>query len=651
MPTATTLIPRSVLFGNPERTSPRLSPDGLRLSYLAPDKGALNVWVKTIGKDDDRVVTQDRATGIRMYFWAEDNETILYLQDADGDENWHVFAVNPKTNETRNLTPFEGARVADVITDRNYPNEILVGLNKRDPKAFDLHRIHLETGEESLEAENPGTYVGWLTDHDFQVRGATAATPDGGFELLVAKTPGDDFEPFLVWGAEDNGSALGFAPDGESLYIEDSLSSDTTELYQIDLATKTKIVLANSDRVDVGPVITHPTEHHVQAVGFALHKLEWTILDDTIRDDFKALAKVYDGEISIVSRDKSDTTWLVAYASDTQPARYYAWDRTTQQAEFLFSARPELEQYTLAPMKPVTVSARDGLNLVSYLTTPADPTGPLPLVLNVHGGPWARDEWGYDPEAQWFASRGYAVLQVNFRGSTGFGKAFLNAGNREWGAKMHDDLLDAVEWAIANGIAERDKIAIYGGSYGGYAALAGAAFTPDVFCCAVDIVGPSNICTLIESIPAYWAPLMHQFRVRVGDIETERDFLESRSPLFKADQIQIPMLIAQGANDPRVKQAEAEQIVESLKSKGKESRLPTLRRRRSRLRPPRKPHGLLRRSRTIPIPPSGRHRRTRHHRRSNADKEPQAVALAPISANCQEQQQLPRQGTHPDGAT
>lgn len=249
--------------------------------------------------------------------------------------------------------------------------------------------------------------------------------------MLVAKTPGDEFEPFLAWGAEDNGGALGFAPDGESLYIEDSLSSDTTELYQIDLASKTKTVLASSDRVDVGPVITHPTDHHVQAVGFALHKLKWTILDDNIRGDFEALAKVYGGEISIVSRDKSDTKWLVAYASDTQPARYYAWDRTAQKAEFLFSARPELEQYTLAPMKPVTVPARDGLKLVSYLTTPADAPGPLPLVLNVHGGPWARDEWGYDPEAQWFASRGYAVLQVNFRGSTGFGKAFLNAGNRE----------------------------------------------------------------------------------------------------------------------------------------------------------------------------------------------------------------------------
>jgi len=460
--------------------------------------------------------------------------------------------------------------VGDLITDRNHPDEIIVGLNKRDPQVFDLHRIRLSTGEETLEAENPGIYVSWLTDNDFRVRGAMAANADGGFDLLVAKTPGADFEPFLSWGSEDSGGPHGFAPDGKSLYIEDSLASDTTELYQIDLNTGKKTTIANNAQVDVGPVITHPDLHHIQAVGFALHKLEWTIFDDTIRADFAALEAIEDGELSIVSRDKGDNTWLVAFASDTQPARYYAWDRKAQKAEFLFSARPELEQYQLAPMKPFTVPARDGLQLVSYLTSPADAKGPLPLVLNVHGGPWARDEWGYDPEAQWFASRGYAVLQVNFRGSTGFGKKFLNAGNREWGAKMHDDLLDAIEWAVKEGIADRAKIAIYGGSYGGYAALVGAAFTPDVFCCAVDIVGPSNICTLIESIPAYWAPLMHQFRVKVGDIETERDFLESRSPLFKADEIRIPMLIAQGANDPRVKQAEAEQIVKALRSKGKE---------------------------------------------------------------------------------
>ncbi len=564
------LIPRSVLFGNPLRSSPRLSPDGRRLAYLAPDADVLNVFVRTVGAEDDRVVTHDRTTGIRTFFWAENNDTILYAQDNDGDENYHLFAVDPETASARDLTPFEGARIADVLTDRRHPDEVLVGMNQRDPQVFDLHRIDLRSGEATLEAENPGAFVGWLTDHEFRVRGATMAMPDGGFQLLVSQEPGDEYEPFLTWGPEDNGGALGFTPDGSGLYIEDSLETDTTQLYSIDLASGSKTVLARDDRVDVGPVIVHPDKHHVQAVGFALHRLEWTVLDEAIRPDLDALAKVEDGEISVVSRDKSDRHWLVAYSSDRSPAHYYAWDRDQQSATFLFSSRPDLEQYDLAPMKPVTIRSRDGLDLAAYLTTPPHAEGRLPLVLNVHGGPWARDEWGYDPEAQWLANRGYATLQVNFRGSTGFGKAFLNAGNREWGAKMHNDLIDAVRWAVAEGVADEDKLAIYGGSYGGYAALAGAAFTPDVFRCAVDIVGPSNICTLIESIPPYWAPLMHQFRVRVGDIETEREFLESRSPLFQADRMRIPILIAQGANDPRVKQAESEQIVEALRGKGKD---------------------------------------------------------------------------------
>ncbi len=571
MPQSLSLIPRSVLFGNPERTSPRLSPGGGKLAWIAPDEGVLNVWVRTIDGEDERVVTRDRTTGIRMFFWSEDDRHILYLQDTDGDENFHLYAVNLDSNESRDLTPFEGATVADVITDRNHPDEILVAVNDRDPRAFDLHRIRLSSGEAEREAENPGLYVGWLADNAFNVRGAQAALEDGGFALLVSPEPGAELEPFLEWGPEDNGGATGFTPDDRGLYIEDSLESDTTELYAIDLSTREKTTLARDERVDVGPVMRHPIEHHVQAVGFALHKLEWTILDESIRGDFEALAAVDDGELNIVSRDRADSSWLVAFTRDAGPVRYYAWDRAGRKATFLFTSRPNLEQQPLAPMQPVTVRSRDGLELVCYLTTPqdAEPEG-LPLALNVHGGPWARDEWGYDAESQWLANRGYAVLQVNYRGSTGFGKAFLNAGNREWAGRMHDDLLDAVAWAVEQGIADPKRVAIYGGSYGGYAALVGAAFTPEVFACAVDIVGPSNICTLIESIPPYWAPLMHQFRLRVGDIETEREFLESRSPLFKAEEIRIPMLIVQGANDPRVKQAESDQIVEALRAKGKD---------------------------------------------------------------------------------
>lgn len=565
------LIPRSALFGDPTRTRPRLSPDARRMAYLAPDEGVLNVWVRTVGQEDDHVLTRDRSTGIRMYAWAETGDRILYLQDLDGDENFHLYAVDLVGGEPVDLTPHEGATVGDLITDPNHPTEILVGLNARDPQLFDLHRIDLATGESWVEAQNPGAYVGWLTDHQFRVRGATVAQEDGGFGLLVSKSVEAGFEPFLRWGPEDNGSALGFTPDDHGLYVEDSLHSDTTEVYSIDLETGERTVLAHSDRVDAGPVLIHPSTHQIQAVGFALHRLEWTILDDDIRADFEALGEIADGEISIVSRDRADRNWLVAYSGDAGPVHYYAWDRDERQSTYLFCDRPELDGLPLQPMQPVTIRSRDGLDLVSYLTLPADSEGErVPLVLNVHGGPWVRDEWGYDPEAQWFANRGYAVLQVNYRGSTGFGKKFQNAGNREWGAKMHDDLIDAAEWAVKQGVADQDRLAIYGGSYGGYAALVGAAFTPDVFRCAVDIVGPSNICTLVESIPPYWAPLMASFKVRVGDIETEREFLESRSPLFKADEIRIPLLIAQGANDPRVKQAESEQIVESLRSKGKD---------------------------------------------------------------------------------
>lgn len=565
-------IPRAVLFGNPERATPRLSPDATQMAYLAPDEGVLNVWVMPASGEEARVVTQDRGSGIREYYWAEDGVHLLYLQDKDGDENWHLWAVNLRDGGIRDLTPYDKVTVQGIKSDRHHPAELLVEMNKRDERLFDIHRVQLADGATTLEHENPGHYLGWMADHDFQVRGAVAATADGGSQLWVSKEPGGEFEEFLTWGPEDNGGPLAFTPDGKGLYIADSLGRDTVRLYTIDLVSRDEQTLSTDERVDAGPALVHPTKHHVQAVGYNLHRLEWVILDDDVRGDFEKLAAVRDGELNIVSRDTADGTWLVAFTTDDAPVHYYRWDRASQTATYMFSNRPDLEEQPLTNMKPVTIRSRDGLDLHSYLTMPrgAGERPNLPMVLNVHGGPWARDSWGYDPEAQWLANRGYAVLQVNFRGSTGFGKSFLNAGNREWGAKMHDDLLDAVEWAVSEGYADPAKVAIYGGSYGGYAALAGAAFTPEVFCCAVDIVGPSNICTLIESVPPYWEPAMNMFRVRVGDIEKERDFLEARSPLFKADQIQIPMLIVQGANDPRVKRAESDQIVAELRKKEKD---------------------------------------------------------------------------------
>jgi dipeptidyl aminopeptidase/acylaminoacyl peptidase len=339
-----------------------------------------------------------------------------------------------------------------------------------------------------------------------------------------------------------------------------------------DIASGAEKVLASSPEVDAGEVMVHPRTHAVQAVSFAPGRTHWTVVDPSVRPDFEALERLYDGEFTVVNRDAKDATWLVAYSADRGPIRYYAWDRAARKGTLLFSSQPKLDGLALAEMKPVVIPSRDGLRLHSYLTLPVGvPAAGLPLVLLVHGGPWSRDSWGFDPEVQWLANRGYAVLQVNYRGSTGYGKKFLSAGFRQWGLKMHDDLIDAADWAVKQGIADPKKVAIYGGSYGGYAALAGLAFTPEVFACAVDIVGPSNLKTLISSIPPYWKPLRAMFDVRMGNVDDPKDeaLIRNASPLFKADKISRPLLIGQGANDPRVKQAESEQIVAAIeKSQG-----------------------------------------------------------------------------------
>jgi len=560
------LIPRELLFGNPERAQGRISPDGSRMSYLAPKDGVLNVWVKTVGKDDDKVVTDDKLRGIRLHSWAMDNKHILYLQDQGGNENWHVYAVDLDKGSVRDLTPFENVQAQIVALEPGLPNEMLVQMNKREPSKMDLYRIDLTTGDSKLVGENPGNIVGWVPDFQYRVRGAYAATEDGGFDLLVRDNEADSFKVLIHWGPEDEGQPFGYTPDATGIYVGDSRGADVTRLKSVDLKSGEEKVIAADQRVDVGDVMIHPTKHHVEAVSFNYDRTRWKVLDPAIAGDFEAIARFVPGEFTIVSRDLADKNWLVTATSDTKPTQYYAYSRGTKKGTLLFSVQPKLEEFTTAPMKFVEIQSRDSLTLASYLTLPAgvDPKN-LPMVLNVHGGPWARDNWGFNPEVQWMANRGYAVLQVNFRGSAGFGKKFLHAGDKEWGRKMQDDLTDAVKWAIAKGYADPKKVAIYGGSYGGYATLAGAAFTPDLYACGVDIVGPSNIMTLIASIPPYWQPLVKLFYTRVGDPQTEEAMLKERSPLFSANKIKIPMLIGQGANDPRVKQAESEQIVAALK--------------------------------------------------------------------------------------
>jgi dipeptidyl aminopeptidase/acylaminoacyl peptidase len=569
------LIPLKVLFGNPERTQPRLSPDGQRLAYIAPLDGVLNVWVGPVGSDAGggafEPVTRDTDRGIRLYFWAEDGRHLVYLQDKGGDENWRLYAVDPATNRIRDLTPFENVQARPLEKNKRFPDELLVELNRRDPRLHDVHRLNLATGDLELVAENPGNVAGWVADVGMRVRGALSAYPDGGFGLLVRKTEEDDWHELLRWGPEDglNSGPVGFSEDGARMFLKDSREANAARLVRLDLHTEEVEILAEDPEFDVSGVLVHPDTREVQAATVTRARTEWIVFDEAVREDFAAIAKLHPGDFAVVSRDRADENWLVTFTVDDGPVSYYAYDRGEKQGTHLFDNRPELKEYTLAPMEPVSFETRDGLKIHGYLTVPsAMGRKHLPMILNVHGGPWARDLWGYDPEAQWLANRGYACLQVNYRGSTGYGKRFLNAGNREWGAKMHDDLVDAVGWAVENGIADPERVAIYGGSYGGYAALVGATFTPDLFRCAVDFVGPSNLITLIRSIPPYWKTLVAVFYERVGNPETEKEFLESRSPLFRVDQIKIPMLIAQGANDPRVKQAESEQIVAAMEEKG-----------------------------------------------------------------------------------
>jgi len=389
--------------------------------------------------------------------------------------------------------------------------------------------------------------------------------------LSVRDDESSEWKTLIEWDMDDalGSSPLTFSRDGRALYLVDSRDANAARLVHLDLASREMRILAEDDTYDVGGVMLHPDRYQPQAVAFVRERRQWTVLDDSIRADFNALRCVADGDFSITSRSHDDRTWSVAYTRDVGATTYFLWDRNARRSEFLFTTKPELNDYVLAPMEPVSFPSRDGLVLHGYLTCPPGAEKKnLPLVLNVHGGPWGRDTWRLHPEAQWLANRGWACLQVNFRGSTGYGKAFLNAGNKAWGAEMHNDLVDAVEWAVAQGIADPKRVAIYGGSYGGYAALVGATFTPDLFRCAVDLVGPSDLRTLIRSIPPYWAPLLSTFTRRVGDPDTEDEFLRSRSPLFKVDRIKVPMLIAQGANDPRVKQAESEQIVTAMKEKG-----------------------------------------------------------------------------------
>jgi dipeptidyl aminopeptidase/acylaminoacyl peptidase len=575
------LIPRAVLFGNPDRAAPMISPDGKQLAFLAPEGGVLNVWVAPASDPGAaKAVTHEKERGIRTYFWAYSSQQILYLQDKGGDENFHAYLVDLGKNETKDLTPMAGVRVNVEGVSPKIPGEVLLGINQRDPKHHDLYRADLKTGKLTLVAENKDGFAGYVTDDDYKARLALRMVSDGTQDLLKPDPKAKNaWVSYLKIPAEDTltTSPVDFDKAGKVLYMNDSRGRDTAALFAVDIDSGKQTLLAQDPKADITGTLVHPTEKRVQAAASTRERTRWQVLDKSIQPDFDALGKVAPGDFRVTSRSLDDKTWIVTYVLDDGPVRYYRYDRTSKKADFLFTNKKDLEGVPLAKMRPVTIKSRDGLDLVSYVTLPkasdpdADgkPDKPLPLVLLVHGGPWARDGWGLNASHQWLANRGYGVMSVNFRGSTGLGKKFTNAGDKEWAAKMHDDLIDAVKWAVDAKIADVAKVAIQGGSYGGYSTLVGLTFTPDTFACGVDIVGPSNLRTLLSTIPPYWAPMRTLFAHRVGDLETDegKKLLDERSPLGRVASIKKPLLIGQGANDPRVKQSEADQIVKAMQER------------------------------------------------------------------------------------
>jgi dipeptidyl aminopeptidase/acylaminoacyl peptidase len=561
------LIPLEVLLGNPERAQAQISPDGKRLSYLAPLNGVLNVFVGDAGASNEQPMTRDADRGIHSHWWAPDGRRLMYVQDKDGSENFRLYDVDLESGTERDLTPLDGVQCRVIAHRKRFPNDVLIGLNKDNPQLHDIYHLNLTTGALEKIIENPG-FIGWTVDYDLKVRGGVKPTPDGGMVIMVRNDETSDWRPLLEVPPEDAETTgpLGFTKDGASMYLQTSVGSNTGRLVKMEIATGAVEVIAEDPDYDITGAIVNPDSRDIEGVMVYGDRVQYRIFDDSMRADVEALERLDAGDLVISDRDNDDSTWLVAFNNDAGPVKFYIWDRADKKATFLFDHRPELNDYPLAPMEPFHFSARDGLQIHGYLTFPEQvERADLPAVLVVHGGPWVRDGWGLDPEAQWLANRGYACVHVNFRGSSGYGKDFLNAGNHEWGAKMHEDLLDAIDHLAAQGIVDRDRVAIYGGSYGGYAALIGATFTPDVFTCAISMVGPSNLNTLIDSFPDYWKPMIEVWHKRVGE---DRDFLWSRSPLSRVDDIKIPILIAQGENDPRVKRAESEQIVAAMTERG-----------------------------------------------------------------------------------
>ncbi len=564
-------IPVREFFKNPEKANFDLSPNGKYLSFLAPHQDRMNLHIQEIGSNEVNRITNVTERDIAGYYWADD-EQLVYLQDNGGDENFYLTVVRRDGQNNRPLTKFDGVKTQLIDDLEDIPDQAIVGLNQRNPEVFDAYRLNIRSGELDLIAENPGNIVGWITDHAGALR--MAATTDGvNTTLLYRDAENEDFRPLITTNFKESVSPLFFTFDDQNFYASSNRGRDKSAIVKIDSTTGEELeILFEHPEVDVTNLSYSQKRKVLTGIAYTTWKTERKFLDEQAEQRYNRLKQALgDYEIAITSSSKNEDKFIVRTYSDRSLGAYYFYDTVADTVEKIIEVSPWLREEEMAEMKPITYTARDGLTIHGYLTLPVDIEAKnLPVVVNPHGGPWARDRWGFNPEVQFMANRGYAVLQTNFRGSTGYGRAFWEASFQQWGLSMQDDITDGVNYLIEQGIADPQRVAIYGGSYGGYATLAGLAFTPDLYACGVDYVGVSNLFTFLQTIPPYWKPMLEMMYEMVGNPEEMKEQFEQTSPALRANQIKAPLLIAQGAKDPRVNIAESDQIVEALRQRGVE---------------------------------------------------------------------------------